>query len=178
MLGSKLTFHYFKNINIELNLRTWCFGWRTWCFGWRTRCFGWRTWCFVWHTGCFGWHALSTNSVWLAYLLFGWRFSLLGTRTWCLWHWDGVHEMEHLVIGVVYPVFSSMFVCFFSHIFWINLSQHSTFHVLCGKRSAGMKKVHHRRLWRLWQIWAMIVLILCVHSWQISIFVHSPQMAH
>ena len=31
------------------------------------------------------------------------------------------------------------------------------FRVLYAKKFTGLKKVHHRRLWRLWLIWAMLI---------------------
>ena len=62
-------------------------------------------------------------------------------------------EIAYLVFCLTYLVFWLAYLVFYLricvYISQINLPQSSTFRVLCGKKSAGLKKVHHRRLWRL-----------------------------
>ena len=102
---------------------------------WPTWCFAWCIWCFSWRTWCFDWRT------WC----FGWRISLL--------------KFE-----ISYLVFSSQKIRASVYIFFqINFAQSSSFCVLCGKKSASLKKVHHRRLWRLWQISAILQIWTLSH---------------
>ena len=61
------------------------------------------------------------------------------------------------VFGVLVGVLGVFFGVLNVFILWINFPKSSPFRVFCGKRYAGLKKVHHRRLWRLWQLWGMHV---------------------
>ena len=70
---------------------------------------------------------------WLAYLVFGGLF--------------GVHYIFFAVIGVF--------------ILWINFPKSSPFCVHCGKRYAGLKKVHHRRWWRWWLLSGVVRVYSC-----------------
>ena len=128
-------------------------------------CFGWRTW-------CFGWRILLIDMVyvvfWLAYSfdgdgVCGVLVGALGVLVGAFLYRDGVlgvfvigvvyllHEVEHLVSGMVYlvtPYYGIFRICIFFLLLENPCSKQSLSR-LCGKKSAGLKKVHHRRLWRL-----------------------------
>ena len=72
------------------------------------------------------------------------------------------------VLGVLVGVLGVFFGVLGVFILWINFPKSSPFRVLCGKRYADLKKVHHRRLWRLWQLWGMRT----THTWYLSHISH------
>ena len=75
-------------------------------------------------------------------------------RNWCLWHWDVVFLTFRIRDGLSNSsITKNVYIWVFN--LWINFPKSSPFRVLCGKRYAGLKKVHHPRLWGLWQLSGM-----------------------
>ena len=101
--------------------------------------FVWCTWCLVYVVFC------------LAYIIYFWRTWCIFWRNWCLWHWDVVF-LTFLNWDGASNIFITKNVQIYVFIPWINFPKSSSYRVLCGKRYASLKKVHHPRLWGLWQL--------------------------
>ena len=71
-------------------------------------------------------------------------------------YWSYMISVDQWVIswslGVLGVLFITKNVQIWVFILWINFPKSSPFRVLCGKRYASLKKVHHPRLWGLWQL--------------------------
>ena len=105
--------------------------------------FVWCTWCLVYVVFC------------LAYIIYFWRTWCIFWRNWCLWHWDVVF-LTFLNWDGASNIFITKNVQIYVFIPWINFPKSSSYRVLCGKRYASLKKVHHPRLWGLWQLSGML----------------------
>ena len=93
----------------------------------------------------------------LAYIIYFWRTWCIFWRNWCLWHWDVVF-LTFLNWDGASNIFITKNVQIYVFIPWINFPKSSSYRVLCGKRYASLKKVHHPRLWGLWQLSGVIAI--------------------
>ena len=105
----------------------------------------------------------------LAYIIYFWRTWCIFWRNWCLWHWDVVF-LTFLNWDGASNIFITKNVQIYVFIPWINFPKSSSYRVLCGKRYASLKKVHHPRLWGLWQLSGVSAtyLISCWKPFRIS----------
>ena len=97
--------------------------------------------------------ALRQNSInwYRAYLLFWFAYLVSSALAWCICYMRWIIQN----LGWCIWYFHNKNVRISVYILWINFAKSSPSCVLWGKKYAGLKKVHHCRLWRLWLIWAM-----------------------